>query len=289
MTGKIYTDPLGRKHHIFSGSDFNELFGHVSGSKWDDDAVILIPASAQDDKMAFPSSPLFDDYYGAVRSGTVIHSVQRAQAYGPQIPAKPVNSPEGIRIEGQKGFAATALEIFREDDWYGECWGVMSAHGWLGPSGGIAQHIVDAVIKEDGPCALAKAKLEYGKNWEVRVAELAATHLVTPLSRLWYVINMKALYYCHHDDMRLGYLWAEYQMRLNSERDALRGESLVKSAKDGGLARRASLSARTQEIIASMERRIVAGQTIANAARLSFNDGHGTSPEANRKLWARRK
>lgn len=287
MTDETYIDPLGRKYLVFKGSEFNELFGVTAGVIPDDDKTVLVPYSEPDDKREFPSNPRFDDYFFAAASGKVFHNVERERAYGPHRPPKVIETTGGLRIEGEKGFVATDLDILREDDWYGECWAVMDAHGWHGPRGGLSQHIIDHACREIGSCAVTRAKLEFGENWQTRVAELATLRLVQPLSRLWYAVNMMALYYCHHDDLRLGYLWAEYRMRMRIEKDAMRGEVVVRSAKSGGIARAESKKASSLSIVAAMKKRVVAGQSIANAARQTYRDGLGSSPEANRKLWGR--
>lgn len=287
MTDETYKDPLGRRCLVFTGSEFNELFAGLGGVPREDDEQVFINLSEPDDKLEFPANPHLDDYYHIVRSGRVLHSVERARAYGPHRPLRLIEADEGIRIEGKKGFAATEVDVFREDDWFGECWQVMDAHGWHGPSGGLSQHIVDHVSRELSPCMVTRAKLEFGENWGARVAELAAIELVQPLCRLWYAVNMMALYYCHHDDFRLGYLWAEYQMRMKVEKDAVRGERVLESAKSGGIARGASKKVASLKIIKAMQSRIDAGQSVANAARQTYREGLGSSPEANRKLWAR--
>ncbi len=289
MTDEIYTDPLGRSFHVLKGSEFNKMFGGIGGRVYDDDEQIFLKRTEPDDKLEFPSSPHLDDYHHIVSSGRVLHNVERERAYGPHQPVKLIETDEGIRIEGTKGFAATELDIFREDDWFGECWQVMEAHGWHRAGGGLGYHIIDQFRDEFGACAITKAKLEFGENWEGRIAELASTRLVQPLSRLWYAINMLALYYCHRDEFRLGFLWAEYRMRMHVEKDAVRGENVVKSAKNGGIARGASKKAASQKIIKAMQSRIAAGQSIANAARQTHREGLGSSPEANRKLWARQR
>lgn len=287
MTEEIYTDPLGRKYRVFKGSDFNKLFGKKGVQKYEEDARICLPYHEPDDKLEFPVAPKFNDLYFASASGKVLHNVHRERGYGPHLPPKLIETAEGFRVEGGKGFSARDLSVFSECDWFGECWGVMHAHGWHDPRGDLSQHIIDNVCKELGPCAVTRAKLEFGENWQTRVAELATLNLVQPLSRIWYAVNMMALYYCHYDDLRLGYLWAEYRMRMSLEKDAMRGESILRSAKSGGHSRGMSKSASSQEIISAMKSRVVAGQSISNSARQAYRDGLGASPEANRKLWAR--
>lgn len=287
MTDDTYTDPLGQKYRVIKGSTLNEMFGEITGSAHDDDAQFLFPYHEPDEKREFPVTARFDDLYFTSASGKAVHKVERRRIYGPHRPPKLIETAEGIRVDGEKGFAATDLDIFCEMDWFGECWTVMEAHGWQEPGGRLSQHIVDQVCRELGPCEVARAKVEFGENWESRVAELAALGSVQPLTRLWYAVNMMALYYCHHDDLRLGYLWAEYRMRMRIEKDAIRGEVVVRSAKSGGLSRGLSKKASSQGIIAAMKGRVAAGQSIANAARQTYRDGLGASPEANRKLWTR--
>lgn len=263
------------------------MFGATSRIEFEDDADVYLPYHEPDDKVEFPVAPKFDDLFSTTASGKVVHVVDRERVYGPQLPARITETAEGIRVEGAKPFAATDLIVFNELDWFGECWGVMMANGWLDPHGGLRQHIIDHVCEEFGPCEVTGAKLKFGENWESRVAELAALRLVQPLSRLWYAISMMSLYYCHRDDLRLGYLWAEYQMRMRLEKDTLRGEAVVRSARRGGHSRGESRRASSEAIIAAMKDRISAGHSVANAARQTHKVGLGASPEANRKLWMR--
>lgn len=114
MIDEIYTDPLGRKYHVLSGADFNRSFNVLGGLEYEDDASILIPISEPDSKLEFPSTPIFNDYFSAVASGTVVHEVTRERAYGPHIPEKIEATKDGLRVAGKEGFAATALNIFRK-------------------------------------------------------------------------------------------------------------------------------------------------------------------------------
>lgn len=286
MKGKVFTNPAGEQFTVFSGKELNEIGGLF---QFDDDAEVHIPNLPPDDKLEFPSIPPFNDYAFVATSGVIKHSIRRKEVYGPTSPPKLVETPDGVRVKDSKGFSATSLSVFVEIDWFGECYQVMDAHGWLDGRGNLAQHIVDLVSRKISPCEIAKAKISYGENWEARVAEIAASEFVQPLSRLWYAVNMQALYYCHHDDILLGYLWAEYQMRLNIERNALRGEGVVKNAREGGIARGNETSSVSCKVIAAMEDKIASGKSISNAARLAFKAGLGSSPDANRKLWTRRR
>ena len=37
------------------------------------------------------------------------------------------------------------------------------------------------------------------------------------LHEVWYAASLMALYYLHYDDMRFGYLWAEYKAKMRFE------------------------------------------------------------------------
>ncbi len=71
------------------------------------------------------------------------------------------------------------------------------------------QHMSDSVIQRvieiEGPEFIDEAQRKYGTGWRIFVGEVAAAHFAPALSRLWYAANMMALYYVHHDDMRLGF------------------------------------------------------------------------------------
>ena len=272
MSDEIYTDPLGRKFQVFTGAEFNKLFGVSKSAFHSDEARLLIPVSEPDSQLEFPSGASLKDIYYAAASGTVIHKIERDISYGPQKPPKILETEDGLRPEGNHGFAATSLNVFNELDWFGECWGVMEAHGWHDRKGDLGQNILDRVLERLGACTITNAKLEFREDWQMKVAELAATEFVQPLSRLWYAVNMMSLYYCHRDDLRLGYLWAEYRMRMHVEKNALRGERTAQSARAGGVARRLETAAKSDAVIAAMSKRVSAGQSIANAARLAFKE-----------------
>jgi hypothetical protein len=163
----------------------------------------------------------------------------------------------------------------------------MSAHGWLGRDYGLARHIIDHVVEHYGQGEIDKVKERYGDSWEHYVRELAAVRLARPLSRLWYAVNMWSLYYAHHDYIRVGYLWAEYRMRLLHEQDAFRGKKNVASARRGGEQRSKQLKSRSTHILDKMAAYVAAGKSVANAAQLAAKSGLGASAEANRKLWNR--
>lgn len=226
------------------------------------------PSSRPDNMLEFPTNaPLEDDqlYLG---SGIAAH--KRALEYA---------SEEGLR--------AIQLEISADDYWYGECFGVMMAHDWFDDQGNLAAHIVEHVVLHYGQEEIDRAKERYGDNWDYYGGELAAVRLAAPLSRLWYAANMMSLQFIHHDDMRLGYLWAEYRMRLRHEKDAFRGKKNVASARDGGVQRAKQSKPKSQQILDKMATYVKVGKSVANAAQLAKNFGFGRTAEANRKLWNR--
>lgn len=237
--------------------------------------LILLPYYPPDDHLEFPLA----------RQGTDVSGPGPIRFASAGVARHTIHAEDGE--EKATSFSATDLVVFIEIDWYGECWQVLEAHGWLDDGGGLSRRIVSLVADAAGHNAIEDAKQQYHENWEAYVAELAALHFATPLSRLWYAANMKSLYYCHQDDLRLGFLWAEYQLRMRLEADAARGQKIVASAKAGAETVRQRSSAATATVICAMGKHLAKGHSIANSARLAFSAGVGTSVEANRKLYSR--
>jgi hypothetical protein len=274
---------------------------------------VLLPYRRPDDKKEFPGDAPLDDAQVFLGAGVAAHrrtpdavGQSRAMSFPDRVGLvaakrdewdeeqffeeidkqrvfedfKSLQKDEGI------GLRARQLDVFNETDWYGECYQVLDAHGWL-KGLGLAPHIIEHVVEHYGQEEIDRAKERYGSSWTVYVKELAAVRLAKPLSRLWYAANMMSLYYIHHDDMRLGYLWAEYQMRLDHEQDSLRGKKNVASARDGGEQRAKQFKSRSQQVLDKMAAHVKAGASVSNAAHLAAKSGFGTSAEANRKLWNR--
>ncbi|MBA5802159.1 hypothetical protein [Rhizobium changzhiense] len=183
-----------------------------------DGADFLMPCFPDDDKTEFPTLYEFEDAGPLIASGIARHSL----------------TMEGISADrSNRGLTARHLSVFNEMDWYGECFGVLEAHGWT-KSGHLTPEILSKLEAIEGRSAIDEAKQSFGENWELYAMELAARHLAKPLSRLWYVANMKSLYYCHNDDLRLGFLWAEYQMKMQYEAFALKHMEVVERNSENG-------------------------------------------------------
>lgn len=88
---------------------------------------------------------------------------------------------------------------------------------------------------------------------------------------------------------KIGRLVEQYRWRFSFGDDTLRGRKTLASSKLGGELRSASKSETTKQILAEIERRVAAGHTVGNSARLVYNTGRGSSAEANRKLYFRYK
>jgi len=239
--------------------------------------TLFVPIPTPDDKLEFPANPELENVYFYVSSGLASYSVEREEKTAP------------IGKKREAGFSAIQLNLFDELDWHFECLGVLSAHGWLGRDGDLSEQYVEKVASICGDAEIRRAKEQFGENWTCYIGELAALHLVKPLSRLWYAANMISLYYAHYDHLRLGYLWAEYQIRMRHETDSLRGKKSVASAQMGGAEHARAFENRRQRIIESIKRFVESGQSVSNAALLTFKNGLGSSAEANRKLWTRHK
>ncbi|UWR32502.1 hypothetical protein K3759_11090 [Sulfitobacter sp. W027] len=182
----------------------------------------IFPVEKPDDKLKFPSSSSSENMGFYATSGAIQHFVNRERPYGPPAPIRPSDQ--------SKGFAAIQLALFDDLEVDFECLEVLNAHGWLERNGEIKRDLVADIAKIDGVCSITKAKIQFGENWEVLLLERAAVHFAEPLSRLWYAANIRSLYYAHHDDIRVGYLWAEYRFKMKMELNTLRGEKVLKAA-----------------------------------------------------------
>ena len=251
------------------------------------DQKFFIPLKPQDDQLEFPVNDEFIDLITRVRPGTIIHSVDRQKEFPePILPSD--NSPQNRAAQVyEKGFLARDLSVFVELEWYGECDGVIRAHGWLDSGGNLSTHILEGVRERHGPQSIDFAKKRYAENWEFYVGELASIDLVKPLSRLWYCVNMMALYYCHRDDLRFGFLWAEYQYRMRDEKTTVRGATISKAASAGGKSRRTSHDVKRTQVLTAMATHLKQGHTASRAADLAWRGVIGTSAAANRKIWQR--
>ncbi|SCW39270.1 hypothetical protein SAMN02927900_01313 [Rhizobium mongolense subsp. loessense] len=210
----------GRQFWRIPHKEFSEMMNSMfpNNPRESDGADFLMPCFPDDDKRDFPTRYEFEDAGPLIASGIARHSL----------------TLEGISAErSNRGLSARHLSVFNETDWYGECFGVLEAHGWT-TSGNLTPEILAKVEEIEGKSVIDEAKQSYGENWEIYLMELAAQHLAKPLSRLWYAANMKSLYYCHHDDLRLGFLWAEYQMKMQYESFALKHMEVVERNSENG-------------------------------------------------------
>lgn len=270
---------MSGKRHKIAGHEFIEVKAldcDPLGKKFGGAETVLIPYHPPDPHLEFPFKSYLETEWFLASSGIARHSVidEKTQIIDD-------------KAAKNQAFTARQLAIFNEDDWFGECFQVLMAHGWLDKRGRLSSEIISKVAEIEGTAEIEKAKKHFGENWEIYIEELASKHLAVPLSRLWYAANMRALYYVHYDDLRLGFLWCEYKIRMRHEADSFRGKKNVTSARSGGEARAKRLQGRTEEILQRMQAFHRSGKSVANAASLAFKAGLGTSPEANRKLWTR--
>jgi hypothetical protein len=190
------------------------------------------------------------------------------------------------RAPGDVGLAARDLTFFDETDWFFHCMAVMTQCGWMQDLK-VASKVRDAVFArapDDAGLAAADADPNLA---EMKLLELAARHLADPFSQVWYVASMLALFFVHQDDMRVGFLWAEYQGRLLHERDAVRGKRIRASGREGARQKAENNRNRRNEILRMMGELVEKKLNISRAAKLVHRRGYGASPGANRKLWRR--
>jgi hypothetical protein len=242
-----------------------------------DERILLIQDHLPpDDTKEFPANAALNWFHFGAEAGLSAYRIVRASR---------VEDAKGKEISDS--LFARDLDIDRVDDILSECYRVLDAHGWLDRRFGLAAHIVEVVESRFGLKKVRKLREKHGENAEVAIAELAALVLTKPLSRLWYVVNMQALFYLDYDDFRLGFLWGEYRAKMRFEADSQRGQKTKASARVGGRTRAARGKGQIDSILSAMAQFIDSGKSISNAARLAFNTGLGRSPEANRKLWQR--
>lgn len=233
------------------------------------------------DEENFESMSILNDFGEFARTGTARHVFLKAGLLQ-------VNQIDLGYPMSRTGFSARQLQVAgADDDWLGEVIGVLGAHGWNDGHVFLSDEIVERVRKAVGQEVIDDARETHGENWRAFILEVAAAYFVRPLTRLWYAANLVSLYFVHQDDMTFGYLWAEYNVRLRHETDAVRGSKTKKSASAGGRVRGSKFSAQRQKVVSEIERLVQVGHSVSRASHLVFANGHGTSAEANRKLFYR--
>jgi hypothetical protein len=183
--------------------------------------------------------------------------------------------------------SALDLEVFSELDWRLECENVLRAHGWLNERRYLGRKLGHRMLAEKGRGFLLDLRRRHPENWQSHLFEIACIGHVKALTRLWYVCNMLALLDVHGDQLRLGFLWSEYQQRLRNERALATGTKVARAAPLGGKTRAQMHKVRNSNILAEMRRLLLEGHSKRRAAELVFEKGFGTSPDANRKIWSR--
>ncbi len=108
-----------------------------------------------------------------------------------------------------------------------------------------------------------------------------------PYEELWLAAMAHHAYYVEENDFAFGYLTALLDQKRENETHFLRGKKTPESAHAGGLARRQQTTDKTRKVIHFMKPYVADGHSIANAARLAFKAGQGSSADANRKAWTR--
>jgi len=108
-----------------------------------------------------------------------------------------------------------------------------------------------------------------------------------PYEELWLAAMAHHAYYVEENDFAFGYLTALLDQKRENETHFLRGKKSLERARAGGLARGQQQTDKTRKVIHFMKHYVADGHSIANAARLAFKAGQGSSAGANRKAWSR--
>jgi hypothetical protein len=187
-------------------------------------AHVLVEAIPKDAHMDFPGKPLLESVGSYFRSGVASHQLG---TLGPLAADK--------RGSTSPRFAATDLFLLDETDLYFECASVFTAHGWADRGGGLSDAMLNKVVEIEGADFIENAKEAFGEDgWRSYAGEVAARHFAEPFSRLWYAANLQSLYYARHDDLRLGYLLAEYRIKMSYELFALRHIEITEKNRESG-------------------------------------------------------
>lgn len=215
----------GREFHRVPKREFRKAFslGAALQPEDGDDIEMLIPVIPFDEKKEFPGTAAFEAYGPYMRAGIALHLYDGFSETG--------TDPSNLNA----GIVAEDLVILNDEDLYFECASVFEAHGWANRGGTLSDEMLNRVIEVEGADFVARAKERFGEDgWLSYAGEVAARHFAKPFSRLWYAANLQSLYYAHYDDLRLGYLWAEYQMRMRYELFALKHIELTEKNRESG-------------------------------------------------------
>lgn len=189
-----------------------------------DSAHVLVEAIPNDAHMDFPGKASLERFGSYFRSGVVSHQLGTLE---------PLVGSEGV--SSSLRLAATDLSILNETDLYFECASVFTAHGWAGRGGGLSDAMLNKVVEIEGADFIESAKEAFGEDgWRSYAGEVAARHFAEPFSRLWYAANLQSLYYARHDELRLGYLLAEYRIKMSYELFALRHIEITEKNRESG-------------------------------------------------------
>lgn len=199
--------------------EFESMAGKFTPDKPSE--YVMIPNRKPDDKLNFPGSATFEDIGAMVSSGIASHDVNRGRS-------------KFTHGEWPGGIVARQINIFDEMDWHMECLSVLSAHGWIDRNANISDALLEKLNEYIDSEYIEALKEVSEDGWQPHLFEQAAFYFSEPLSRIWYVANMMCLYYMHHDDMRVGYFWCEYQKRMQYEETALKHMEIIEKNRENG-------------------------------------------------------
>ena len=237
-------------------------------------------AKPADDYLEFPGRDKLASSRGFVSSGIAFHRFLKPDFIGPLEPLGEENASQ---------YFAKNLVVFNDFDFNMECWNVLEAHGWIDSSTRPTPSIMAKVSEAVGAGFVSELQGSGLENWEAVILEIAAANFAKPLSRLWYAAAMNALYFVYRDDLKVGYLWAEYKIRMEHESAAVRGQTVRDGAQKGGEKRSQDYASLRKVVLSELKRLCDQGHSVSRAAELAFKAGIGTSGAANAKLWHRNK
>jgi hypothetical protein len=280
MFEAIYTDSFGNEYWVGTYKDFS-ISLDPKKSDIDPNFKIYLPKPPEDNFLEFPGENFTRANPFYIESGISLHRLDAIGGFQVLHDAKHI-----LDINEIPKISASEIEVYPDDGIYKECADVLNAHTWY-INYSINPELVDKVAALYGENCISDAQERYGENFQAYLLELAAKEFCAPLSRLWYAANIMSLYYCHNDDFRAGFFWAEYRLRLRHQLQTQRGKLTAAAARRGGQVRALDTEAGRKTILNLMTNYVQDGHSISRAADLTWRTGFGSSKEANRKIWNR--
>lgn len=133
----------GKKYQIVPAS----MFPGIADRLPENTDKLLLPVIERDDRLRFPhelaGEPNFESFAFVSATSRTIYAAAGLTAHtATQKPYGRTKDPKE-----SSGFRALELELFREDDWFEECFLVLCEHQWTENNGDISERVIQRVIQ----------------------------------------------------------------------------------------------------------------------------------------------